>query len=141
MQYIVRTDTPFVGNIQSYLLENGTVAYTDGLTPHQYEAERGFPIRAVDDDELDAMMNAYVNSLITGPVEETEADFDYALNVLPPSRWRVVRGVEMFHIVERVTHNLVSWHCKAGDRFFSFNDRADADMERLAAKVAALLAS
>ncbi|WP_294533381.1 hypothetical protein [uncultured Rhodoblastus sp.] len=100
MQYIVRTDMPFVGNIQSCVLENGTVAYTNGLTPDQYAAERGFPVRIVDDDELDAMTNAYVNSLITEPVEETEADFDYALNVLPPSRWRVVRGVEMFHVVE-----------------------------------------
>ena len=141
MQYIVRSDTPFRGIIQSCLLDNGTVADTEGLTPDQSAAERGFPVRTVDDAELDAMTNAYVASLITDPVEETEADFDDALNVLPPCKWRFVRGVEMFHISERIAHNLVSWHAKIGDRFFTFTDRADADMAGLAAKVAALIES
>jgi hypothetical protein len=141
MRYIVRTDTPFLGHVQSHLLDNGTVADTDGLTPDQYAGLRGFPVRTVDDAELDVMTENYINSLITGPVEETAADYDRALNVLPPAKWRVVRGVEMFHVAERITHGLVTWHLKIGDRFFTLNERDNIDMEGLAAKAAALLAS
>ncbi len=140
MQFIVRTDKLFRGIIESYLLDNGTVADTDGLTPDQYAEKYGYPVRTVDGAELDALIDAYVNSLITAPIEETEADFDYALNVLPPCKWRIARGVEMFHVSERITHNLVTWHAKIGDRFFTFTDRADANMAGLATKVAAMLA-
>jgi hypothetical protein len=131
--WVIRTDQPF-RTAQSFLLPNGTVAYTDGLAPSDYAAERGFPIRVVTSEELDALLGARLQSLITEPVEETEADYWYALEVLPPCKWGQVRGVELFHISERIEGDLVAWHAQVGHRYFTCTDRASADREQLAYK-------
>jgi len=136
MRYLIRTDQPFRGIIQSYVLDNGLVAYSENLTPEQYAAKHNEQVRVVDETEFDAMMTAYVESQVSEPVEETYAQFDEALNCLPPYKWRVVRGVELFHLSERLSHNLVTWHAKLGNRYFTFTDRDNADMEKLAEKVA-----
>jgi hypothetical protein len=135
-QYVLRADVPFQGHVQSVLMPDGTVAYTDGLTPEQYAAERGFPVAIIGDDQLDALVKTYVDGLVTDPRQITEEEWWDALNVLPPCRWRTVGGVELFHISERVTHDLVSWYARVGDRYVTFNDRAGANMERLAEKAA-----
>ena len=135
MQYIIRTDQPFSGSVQSVLSAAGIVAYTDGLTLEQYAQERGFPVRAIDEAELDAMLSTYGDGLVTEPTEETLDAFEDALNVMPPSRWQRVNGVEMFHICERITLDLVSWHARRGDRFFTFTDRASRPAIDIARKV------
>lgn len=133
--WLIRDDEPF-RHAQSFLLPDGTVAYTDGLTPLQYAADHGFPVRVVTDAQLDDMIAAYEASLITDPVEETEEQWWYALEVLPPCKWRTVRGVELFHISERQTGNLVNWHARLNGKFYTFVDDAARDMGELAEKVA-----
>jgi hypothetical protein len=133
--YIIRTDAPFAGFVQSYIKPDGFVAYADGdLTPEQYGAARGFPIRVVDDAELDEMLATWTERQITEPKEETLAEFTYALECLPPCRWRRHRGVEMFHISEELSHDLVQWHVAIGERCFTFVDRKSAPTEAIAAK-------
>jgi len=140
-RYIIRTDAPFAGHVQSYIKPDGYVAYAEGnLTPEQYGLERGFPVRVVDDAELDAMLATWTAHQITAPVEETLADFTYALDCLPPCRWQRYRGVEMFHISERLSHDLVNWHVGIDDRYFTFVDRDSTSTEAIAAKAAAALA-
>jgi hypothetical protein len=137
-QYIIRTDAPFAGFVQSCIKPDGFVAYADGdLTPEQYGIERGFPIRVVDDAELDAMLATWTEHQITEPTDETLADFTYALECLPPCRWQRHRGVEMFHISEGLSHDLVQWHVSIGERCFTFVDRKSAPTEAIAAKTAA----
>lgn len=136
MKYLLRTDEPFRGHVQSVLKPDGTVAYTDGLTVEQYQAARGFPVRVIEDEELDALIEAHTASLITEPREITEEEWHDALNVLPPCRWRTVSGVELFHISERLTADLVAWYARIGDRFVTFTDRAGANMQTLAEKAA-----
>ena len=129
--YILRTDEPFKGSVQSVLLENGTVAYSDGQTLEQYQAERGFPTRLIDDAELSRMTAEYTQSMVSEPESITQERFDYALNVLPPSRWHNCGGFDVFHISERLTHDLVSWFAHRNGQHWEFTDRAgisDADL-------------
>ncbi|PPQ35573.1 hypothetical protein SAMN06265338_12624 [Rhodoblastus acidophilus] len=139
-QWIIRSDAPFAGFVQTHIRDDGFVAYADGnLTPEQYGLERGFPVRVVDDAELDEMLETWTAQQITEPAEETLAEFTYALECLPPCRWRRHRGVEMFHISEGVTHDLVQWHVAIGERCFTFVDRRSAPTEAIAAKAAAAI--
>jgi len=141
MRFIIRADIPFPGHCQSLLLDNGTVAYTNGLTLEQYAQERGFPVRVVENDELEQLERAHIDSLVTEPCEESKEHFWDALECLPPSKWRTVRGVEMFHICERITGDLVAWHCHVGERYATFNDRAGKPADEIAAKAAAFFAA
>lgn len=137
MQFIIRTDQPYQGHVQSVLEADGTVAWSGGLTPDQYAHERGFPIRVIDEAALNRLTTAYTSSLITAPQPETAEDYERALNVLPPSRWTVYRGIEMFHIRERITHDIVAWHARLGERHYIFNDRSSLSNEDVASKIVA----
>lgn len=138
-EWLIRADQPFRGIAQSFVLPDGTVAWADGLTPQQYAAKHGFPVRVVTSAQMDEMTERYAASLVTDPTDETESDWWYSLEVLPPCRWHTCKGVELFHISERVTLDLVSWHAKVldrsggdGFRFFKLTHKASADSEVLA---------
>lgn len=134
MQWLIRTDEPFRGHCQSVINPDGTIAYTDGLTVDTYEAANGFPVRVVGDDEFNEMIQEFVNGLISAPVEITEERFWEMLEVLPPSKWTHHDGIEMFHVCERITHNLVSWFAHLGDRFFECTARDNINRDELADK-------
>jgi hypothetical protein len=136
-QYIVKADEPFPGYIQSTVLDDGTVAYTDGMTPEDYSKDRGYAIRLIDAAELTRLFNEHEAGLITDPSPITEDDWHDALNCLPPSRWGHSRGVELFHISERITGDLVDWFAQVGGQYFRFVDLCNRDPAELAAKVAA----
>ena len=136
MKYLIREGEPFTGSIQSILWDDGIVAYTDGLSLSEYEAERGLKLKAISEAEWEALTKTYLEGLITAPVEETPEAFDYALCVLPPCRWQRVRGVEIFHLSERLTHDLVHWHAKLNGRCYTFTDRETLAPETVATKVA-----
>ena len=136
MRYLLEHNKPFRGIICSILLDDGTVAYTDGLTLAEYQKERGKVYDILTDDALDLLMAEWTKAQITEPVEETEAQYWYALEVMPPSKWRTVRGVNLFHICERIQFDLVNWHAQLNGRYFTFVDQSTADMDALAAKVA-----
>ena len=136
MKYLIHADQPYTGSIQSILKADGTVGYTNGLTPAEYEAERGFKLKVLDDAEFHALNEAYLASLITAPVDETPEAFEDALCVLPPCKWQRVRGVEIFHLSERLTADLVQWHAKLNGRCYTFTDRETLAPEAVATKVA-----
>ena len=92
MQFLIRDDEPFRGHCQSVLNKDGTVAYTDGLTVAEYEAERGFKVKVIEEPAFDALMQAHYESLKTKPIIITKEAFWYALEVLPPCRWHHVGG-------------------------------------------------
>jgi hypothetical protein len=135
MKWIIRTDEPFRGHCQSFLTEDGFVAYTDRQTVEQYEAERGFKVRVIDDQEFDQMLAEHSKTLKTEPKEISEDDWYEALECLPPSRWHTHRGVNLFHVCEAITLNLVNWYARIDGRFYHFVDEAQTSSETLAAKV------
>lgn len=135
MYYVIRADEPFAGSVQSVILPDGTVAYSGGLTPDAYAEARGFPVKIVNGEELDGLVSAHVASMVTDATEETEKQFMDALSVLPPARWTTYQGVEAFHVSEAITYDLVEWHCRIGDRYFVFNDRATLPPDHIARKV------
>lgn len=135
MKFLIRTDVPFKGNAQSVLLENGTVAWSGGMTPEEYAKDRGFTVRVVTDEEMSAMVADHVASLITPPAPITAERWDDMLNVLPPARWHHCYGVELFHVIERITGDLVTWYAKIGDQHFEMNNRVGAKSEDLALAV------
>lgn len=140
MRYIIQANAPFPGWVQSVVSDEDIVAYTNGQKLADYLAEKaaaGQPMRVVDLTEIRKIEADYLAGLVTAPTGETEDEWQYGLEVLPPCRWRTVRGVNLFHISERITGDLVTWHARIGDRCFTFNDRAGADMDELAQKVAA----
>ena len=137
--YILRADEPFRGHCQSVLLEDGTVAYSNGLTLEQYQADRGFPVRLIDDAELNRLTEWFINEHITMPISIPESRFDQMLNVLPPSRWHNCRGFEVFHVCERITHNLVAWFAHRNGKYWEFVDRSDVSDERLVAKLSCVV--
>ena len=135
-RYIIRTDEPFKGYVQSVLNADGTVGYTKGLTLDQYAAELGAPLRVIDGAELDVLIAEYQAGQVTPPMEITEEAFHEALNVLPPSRWGHCMGVELFHISETISGDLVNWYASLNGRYWAFVDLCTTPPETLAAKVA-----
>ena len=134
MQWLIRTDEPFRGHCQSVVNPDGTIAYTDGLTVDTYEAANGFPVRVIGDDEFNKLIDEFVAGMISDPVEITKERFWEMLEILPPCRWSKHRAMEMFHVSERLTHNLVSWFARLGDRYFECVDRDNIDIYALATK-------
>lgn len=78
------------------------------------------------------VFQAYVK---TPPAEETREDYWEALECMPPSRFNRVNGVEMFHICEHLTDNLVNWHAAYNGKFYQFNDEADHNAADLATRI------
>lgn len=58
----------------------------------------------------------------TEPVEISPADFDYALNVLPPVRWIKDGHGESFKMSERLTGAITAIYVQLSGRCFTFND-------------------
>lgn len=98
--------------------------------------------RLVSPAEFDALHTAHLDSLVSAPKVITEERFFDSLEVLPPCRWCTVCGVELFHVAERITCNLVTWCAKYEGVYFEFTDYDDKPGQELAEKVkAAYLAS
>lgn len=139
MQYLVKANEPFRGSVESVILPSGIVAYTGGKSLDEYRAGLSYDVRVIDESELDSLIAAFESSRVTEP-ELIDADkWEYALNVLPPARWQTVRGVNLFHVSEHISGDLVDWYARIDDRFFHFVDRAGRNMIELADKVGAIL--
>ena len=137
VQFLMRTDQPYRGHVEAHLLADETVAYSGGQTVAEYQAIHGYPLRIIEEAELEALSDAFLADCVTAPELIDEERFDDALNCLPPCRWNTVRGVNMFHISERITHNLVNWYAKLNGQYWRFVDFDNRPGDELAAKVAA----
>lgn len=57
------------------------------------------------------------------PAREIDREtFDYLLEVLPPCKWTRRPGAEAFHVSERITHDIVTWCVRIGERFYRFDN-------------------
>jgi hypothetical protein len=140
--WIVEAGKPFPGWVQSVITPEGTVAYSNGQTFAEYQAEHpGQALETITDAQLDELMKVHEAGLITDATEETADEWQWALECLPPCRWHDFAGVNLFHVSERMTADLVSWHARLNGKFYTFTDQARASSAHLARKVdAAVLA-
>lgn len=77
----------------------------------------------------------HTEALRTAPVEITEAEWDEALNVLPPMKWQQLRGVESFRMSEFYSGTMTSIYAKCDGRYWTFRDDAYMDTADLVTKV------
>lgn len=75
----------------------------------------------------------------TQPEEITEADYDEALNVLPPMKWHSLMGVESFRMSEFYSGHITTIYAKCDGRFWKFRDDAYMDTHLLVDKVRAAM--
>lgn len=131
MRYLIRADQPFTGSCISFLLDNGTVAYTGGMSLADYERERGVKLRAIDNEEYDKLYQEYIASRITKAVRVSKKKWHEALNVLPPARWERYGDVEFFHVNEHIVGSLVDWYIRVGERYYHFVDRYNLPSDKV----------
>lgn len=74
-------------------------------------------------------------ALRTEPEEITEADYDEALNVLPPMKWHHLLGVESFRMTEFYSGHITTIYAKCQGRYWKFRDDAYMQTADLVAKV------
>jgi hypothetical protein len=138
-RYIINPESKYSGGVQSttYTTLDGVerVAYSNGQTLEDYLKERPAYF-VMGESDFEIHMKRYYDSLVTEPRAISEERFRDMLEVLPPCKWRTVAGVNMFHVSERLTGDLVSWFARVDGEHYEFNDYASTDMFELASKVA-----
>jgi hypothetical protein len=78
-------------------------------------------------DELEAMefetaYDEYESKFKSEPVQISETDWQYALEVLPPLKWRNGSNAESFMCSEFTCGRLTAIYVRSGKRYFSFTD-------------------
>lgn len=87
-------------------------------------------------------IDAAVSAKYVKPVSEIrEADFNYALDVLPPVSWTSRRGVESFKMSERDCGLITGIFARCGDRYFALADKITLPAEVIAERVGAYIAA
>lgn len=86
--------------------------------------------------EAEKVIDAYEQSkYLDAPAHDITLDeWDDALNVLPPMKWRTVNGVESFMMSERLTGDITSCYARSGNTYKSFNVRTSYTGEQIAEK-------
>lgn len=98
-EYVFTYNAPTVNGVNIY------------QTVEEYLSDHSLKeIEFVADADYDKFIRAYLETLKTEPVEIPVEKFHEMLNILPPERWTIRFGISVFHICERLTHNLVSWY-------------------------------
>lgn len=105
-------------------------------TQAELEQEYGAPMVILGTEEL---KREHDDALRTEPVEITEEQFNYALEVLPPMRWGSWLGVESFRMREFYSGNMTNIYAKLGGKFWTFCDDAYMRGEDIAHKVKAAM--
>ena len=127
---------PYPGYTQSSTyMENGVevVAFSK-LTLKEYLVENP-EMSVVSDEKLSEFIKEREADMITLPEKITKERFWDMLEILPPCKWKTVRCVEMFHISERITGNLVDWFVQTCDDYYSFTDRDSLSVDDLIKKI------
>lgn len=85
--------------------------------------------------EWENIYRAAEHSCKTEPQEITEAQYIYALEVLPPVCWKNAKGVESFKMSERFYGNVTAIYARLGKRYFTFNDLISLQPDEIADRI------
>lgn len=87
-------------------------------------------------DEVMTLIRAQEDrELVTGWREISEQTWRNSLNCLPPCRWKMVRGVELFYVSEAITSDIHSFYAALDGRYFSRDCRTSVKYDDMAADV------
>jgi hypothetical protein len=125
------------------VLPCGTVAYTNEKF-EDYKAARPHAVYSelLTDEALRVLADAHDEETYIKPVGkriDSERWWEM-LEILPPCKFKTVLGVEMFHISERLTGNIVAWFANDGTNYVEFHHRTNATNEEIIAKFREALA-
>jgi len=142
MLYVIDQSKPFNGRIESSMRDDVHVDYSgalhnnngQNLTLAEYREATGEDVKAVSESELDSLLNTYYRSLVSNPSQITAEQYDYALEVLPPCKFGTVGSVTVFHMLERLTGNMVSWYANLGGKYYECTDYASKSPDIMAQK-------
>jgi hypothetical protein len=112
---------------------NGIGAYS-GRTLEQLREE--YPDISIVDEQVSIDHDR--NRRITAPVEISQEDWYYLLEVLPPCKWGRSASAEAFHISERITYDIVTWAVRIGTKYYRFDDTDKFSATDAIQKVSAL---
>lgn len=143
--YLINAKEKFQGYQEAHAVidtETGIskVSYVNNMTMKEYLDQRPDKenLKWVSRDIYITMMTNYLGSLCTEPKPITKERYFEMLEVLPPSRWGSIGSWEVFHVCERITHNLVSWFAKRGDECYEFVDMDGVSREYLLDKLTSI---
>jgi len=77
----------------------------------------------------------------TLPIEVTEAEWDEALNVLPPLKWIRTADVESFRICEPTVATVHATYVRLGKRYFCMNRPRAESHEQVVSLAATVMAA
>lgn len=92
--------------------------------------------RIIPQSEAMPQIEAAAEAKFVTPWKEiTQERWDEMLEVLPPQKWKTVRGVEIFQMSERTFGNITGHFARVGDRCFERECRMTVAYETLADEV------
>jgi hypothetical protein len=120
-KYIIDPSTfPSDGEVTSFTNEDGSVAYTNGLTFAEYNEREGGNLILLDWKTLrDEWIMPYLESHETDWKEVTEECYRKMLNLMSPARAESYDEYEMFMVGEAWSHNLYSCYIWTGGRYYN----------------------
>ncbi|AUS02241.1 hypothetical protein NVP2096O_06 [Vibrio phage 2.096.O._10N.286.48.B5] len=132
-QYFV--SLPYSGSIENWLDSDGTIPFNLGVSANDYmlsKMRQGKFLVLVNGATMDKLDRCHLLGLHTAPTAITPQRWDDMLNVLPPCRWHNNSGYSVFHVVERLAGNVVSWFALSGDRAYTFDNEASLSESQIA---------
>ena len=84
---------------------------------------------------LDQIHEVQEKTYIKSWEEITENDWDYALGVLPPEKWKTVGGVNIFRMSEYMIGNITAHYASYDNRYFMAYRRSSDSYEILSTEV------
>lgn len=126
--------------------DDGTLvaAYTDGELASEYvgrknsERKSGEPEYEIlpFDEAMPLIQAAQENKYCDNWTEITKEQWDDALNVMPPEKWRTEQGVEIFRMCEYLTGDITCHYARLDNRYFASNQRTSTPYDIIAKEVA-----
>lgn len=128
---------PFDGRAHDLVTQDESGSYRPvyGSTPIEEILQEQPSFVVVPYAAYEALYLDFLQSKVTAPVEISEEDYHAGLEALPPCRWGVNSGVEMFHFMEAIQGTLVSWLAKYRGKYYKFTDHSYIDQAEVARKV------
>ena len=143
-KYIINANAPIS---EYYQIENAV--YTDengvecvpyfglSLTVDEYLKQKSndkpeLSLKLISSEEFDTRIQLYKEECIKEEEFITEDSWWWYFECLPPCRWTTTKGVEIFHLSERLYDNLVQWVGKIDDNFYKLVDVDSAESSYIA---------
>ena len=114
LKFIIDTSKPFRGWTQSIILDDGTVAYTDGLTFEEYQEKKGDHYKAISEAELHELIDKYERELQKPWQEISSEEYWDAYECLPP-----IYNSPFWFISEATYGNLHSCFIEINDKYYT----------------------